>query len=103
VTAFANLPRIGMMASAKTPKTLQAHTFGDVALKIGSVELLKSDKQSARPNEVGKDFVPANGLLQQNLFFVPASPRKSLKFQIKVVWHGRGCEFESRRLRHCLP
>jgi hypothetical protein len=31
---------------------------------------------------------------------VPLRPRKSFKFQFKVLCHGRGREFESRRPRH---
>jgi len=33
-------------------------------------------------------------------FYVPSRVRKSLKFQIKVLCHGRGRGFESRRPRH---
>ena len=33
-------------------------------------------------------------------FCVPSDTRKFLKFQIKVLCHGRGREFESRRPRH---
>ena len=50
-----------------------------------------------RGNNPGTIRVPFDDSLR---FSVPASPRKSLKFQIKVLCHGRGREFESRRPRH---
>jgi hypothetical protein len=50
-----------------------------------------------RGNNLGTIRIPLCALLW---FSVPVSVRKSLKFQVKVLCHGRGCEFESRRPRH---
>jgi len=48
-------------------------------------------------NNAGTIRVPFCSLTR---FSVPSGARKSLKFQIKMLCHGRGREFESRRPRH---
>ena len=48
-------------------------------------------------NNPGTLRVPLRSL---TCFCMPSNARKCLKFQIKVLCHGRGREFESRRPRH---